>query len=170
MDHDVVLTFQTPFDPKLLRPLLRRLILPIAAACSAPFVLVGLAIELAGADRSLAVICVGSGIFAALFTPWHFASESVKRAAPKFGHMIAYRIDRTGVEILAGFHTRTLTWPEITRIDQRRNQVALYFGKRSVQSIPTGTLTAEQRAQFQHLLRSLKTNTAGPAQIGQRRT
>jgi hypothetical protein len=68
--------------------------------------LVGLAIELAGADRSLAVICAGAGIFAALFTPWYVASESVKRAAPRFGHTIAYRIDRTGVEILEGFHTK----------------------------------------------------------------
>jgi hypothetical protein len=151
VEHDVALTFQAPFEARLLRPLVRRLMVPtVAGVCSAGLV-VALLLELAGA-RSFAVAIAGSSVATALVLPWYIASETAKRNTPRLGHTIAYRIDDTGIQTLGGFATTTLTWPEITGIDQRRDQVALYHGRRSVQSIPTGTLTAEQRAQLQDLL------------------
>jgi hypothetical protein len=165
VEHDVALTFQAPFEAKLLRPLVRRLMLPTVAGVGAAGLLVALLLELAG-ERSFAVAIAGSSIATALILPWYIASETAKRNAPRFGHTIAYRIDRTGLQTLGGFTTSTLTWPEITRINQRRDQVALYYGRRSVQSIPTGTLTTEERAQLQHLLRSRGTSADAPATPG----
>jgi hypothetical protein len=153
VEHDAAVTFQAPFQAKLLQPLVRRLMMPVVLIGCAAGLLVALLIELAG-SRGLAVAIAGSSIVTALIVPSYIASETVKRNAPQFGHMIAYRIDRTGIETLAGFAANTLTWQEITKVEQRRDQVAVYFGRRSVQSIPTGTLTAEQRADLQQLLKT----------------
>jgi len=165
VEHDVALTFQAPFEAKLLRPLIRRLMFPIVAGVGAAGLLVALLIAVAG-ERVLAVEIAGSSVVTMLVMPWYIASENVKRIGPRPGHAIAYRVDRSGVQVLGGFATRTLTWPEITRIDERRGQVALYFGRRSVQSIPTGTLTAEERAHLQHLVRSRGANADGRAISG----
>jgi hypothetical protein len=157
VENDVALSFQAPFDVKLFRPLVRRLMRPFMAGVCAIGLVIALLVELAG-ERELAVEIAAGCVGTAVLLPWYFASEVAKREAPRFGHPIAYRIDRTGVQILGGFNTTTLTWSQITRVEQRRNQVALYFGRRSVQSIPTGTLTAEQRAQLKDLLRSRDSN------------
>jgi hypothetical protein len=165
VEHDFALTFQAPFEAKLLRPLVRRLMTPLVAGVCAAGLPVALLIELAG-DRSLAAAVAGGSVLTALILPFHFGSEVAKRSAPKSGNMIAYRIDHAGIQTLAGFAAHTLTWPEITRVEQRRDQVALYYGRRSVQSIPTGTLTTGQRAQLQQFLRARETNVAGPAASG----
>lgn len=159
MENDVALSFQAPFDVKLFRPLVRRLMRPMMAIVCAVGLVLALLVELAG-EREVAVEIVAASVGTALLAPWYLASETAKKHAPRFGHAIAYRIDHTGVQTLGGFTTTMLTWPEITRVEQRRNQVALYFGRRSVQSIPTGTLTPEQRAQLQELLRSTRLKSA----------
>jgi hypothetical protein len=135
--------------------------MPIVASVCTAGLLVAVLVELAG-NRSLAVSIAVSCVITTLIMPWYIASETAKRNAPKSGHMIAYRIDRTGIETLAGFAANTLTWPEITKTKQHADQVALYYGRRSVQSIPTGTLTAEQHAHLQHLLKTRETNLARP--------
>ena len=140
--------------------------MPMVAIGGGAGLLIALLVALAG-NRGLAIAIAASSVITTLIMPGYIASEAVKRNAPKFGHMVAYRIDRTGIETLGGFAANTLTWPEITKIDKRRDQVALYFGRRSVQSIPTGTLTAGQRAHLQHLLQTRETNLARPETSGQ---
>jgi hypothetical protein len=78
VEHDVALTFQAPFEARLLRPLVRRLMVPtVAGVCSAGLV-VALLLELAGA-RSFAVAIAGSSVATALVLPWYIASETAKR-------------------------------------------------------------------------------------------
>lgn len=160
-----MLTFQAPFDVKLLRAGIRRLITPMVTSVCAAGVLVAAVIYLAG-EHSLAAALAAGSVLTAAASPWYVASEVARRNAHRSGRMVAYRIDRTGVEASEGFATTSLPWSEISRVEQRRDQVALYFGRRSVRTVPTGTLTPEQRAQLQHLLRTRGIATAGPTSAG----
>jgi len=162
VEPDVALSFQAPFDPKLLQPGLRRLLRPVVVAVCAGLFLIAVLFFLAG-ERSLAVWLAVGSILGALLLPWYLASEAIKRNVDRAGQMHAYRIDRTGIQTSGGFSTITLSWAEVTRLEQRRDQVLVYSGRRSVQAVPTGTLTTDERALLQRLLPSRENKVASPA-------
>jgi hypothetical protein len=153
MDDDAVLTFQARSDARLMRPVLRRLIWPIPASVAVLLLLAALVCELAG-NTGLAVSLAVTGVGVALMLQWQLPSMVVERQAAKLGHVIAYRIDGTGIETVAGFAPAFVPWSAVTRVTNLRGQVAVALGRRKIISIPTRDLNPVTRAQLMVLLHS----------------
>ncbi|NMO56421.1 YcxB family protein [Actinoplanes sp. TBRC 11911] len=66
----------------------------------------------------------------------------------------AYRVDRTGITITAGFSTVTTPWSAVTGVQRRRGQMIVHQGWRKMLGIPTGALTEQDQTRLWRLLQS----------------
>ncbi|WP_436532079.1 hypothetical protein [Actinoplanes sp. HUAS TT8] len=153
------LTFQSRMDPKLMKALLRRALLPIVAAAGGVLLAAAALLYRFGDPGSGAFSTAVAGLVAPLFLLITVPQQVVKRDADKIGRPVGYRIDAVGVHTTHGFSTRTLAWPEIKAVHRARGQILLSHGrlasgKRWMTSIPTADLTAAEQSRLLTVLNS----------------
>jgi hypothetical protein len=153
------LTFQARTNPKLVKALLRRGLLPIAVGVGAAALAIAALLYRAGDPGGWAIPILGGGVFATLFTLFVVPQQIVTRDAHKIGGPVAYRIDAVGVHTVHAFSANTLPWSAIKAVRRARGQILLsHFGlsdgKRRMSSIPTADLTGTEQARLLAVLRS----------------
>jgi hypothetical protein len=146
------MTFQAASDARLMRAVVRSLQLRTSLFVVVPVAL--LALVLARTGHGEGAIETAGGAVAALVVPWAMASQVVERQSAVVGLMRAYRIDRIGITVSAGFGTKTTPWSAVTGVRRWRGQVAVSSGWRKVMGIPTGSLTKQEQARLLGILRS----------------
>ncbi|GAA0428970.1 hypothetical protein Aca07nite_37160 [Actinoplanes capillaceus] len=151
--EDTVLTFQARTEAALARPIIRRFFVRTMLFVAVGGLVVAWLIALAGARQFAFYLAVSSAL-SPIYGPWMMSAEALKRNADKFGRMIAFRIDRTGVQTFTGFSEGRWNWSDVRRVEQRRDQVLVHIGGPEFLCIPTGGLTEDQRAQLKTLLPS----------------
>lgn len=153
------LTFQARTDPKLVKALLRRSLLPIAVGVGAATLAIAALLYGAGNPGGWALPILGGGVFAMSFVLFMLPQQIVTRDAHKIGGPVAYRIDAAGVHTVHGFSANTLPWSAIKAVRRARGQILLpHHGlsgsKLRMSSIPTADLTAAEQARLLAVLRS----------------
>jgi hypothetical protein len=153
------LTFQARTDPKLVKALLRRSLLPIALGVGAATLAIAALLYGAGNPGGWALPILGGGVFAMSFVLFMLPQQVVTRDAHKIGGPVAYRIDAAGVHTVHGFSANTLPWSAIKAVRRARGQILLpHHGlsgsKLRMSSIPTADLTAAEQARLLAVLRS----------------
>jgi hypothetical protein len=153
------LTFQTRMDPKLMKALLRRALLPIVIVVGTAMLAVAALLYRAGDPGSGALSTAVGSVVGPLFILFTVPQQVVTRDAHKIGRPVAYRIDAVGVHTTHGFSTKTLTWSAIQAVHRTRGQILLSHGrlssgKRWMTGIPTADLTTTEQARLLAVLRS----------------
>lgn len=164
MDDETVLSFQARTEARLYRPVIRRILRPIVLAVCGAFLLLAAVLGLAGLVAE-AVIVVVASVGTAVLLPWYGAQEKTKLESAKIGHVVGYRLDRAGIEMMGGFDARRWPWSAVTRVEPWRGQVAVFFGWRTIVGIPTGTLSAAEQARLLQVLRSRGKNFSGAGNL-----
>lgn len=159
MEDAGVLTFQARMDQKLMKASLRRVLLPFVAAVAAAALVTAALLYRAGDPGGWAVPVLGGGALGIAFLVFMVPEQVAMREAHKFAGPGAYRIDAEGVHTAHGFSTNTLPWSAIKAVHRARGQILLtHHGrsdrKRRMSIIPTGDLSALERARLLAVLRS----------------
>jgi hypothetical protein len=180
MGVDMPFTFQAQPDAPLFRAAARRASRAHAFGIAAVFVVMALITAGGFHNYQLVAPYLGMAVLFALWGPGQIAERSVRSDAAKIGLMTSYGFDDQGITIAAGFAETFIPWSEIAAVEEWKDQFAVFTGPllssapnrrlavrlgRRILSVPTGSLTEQQRIDLGNLLRS-RGATAMPVAAG----
>lgn len=146
-------TFPAQSDARLLTAIGTRLARPMGWCTGAGMLAVG-AVTAVVSDPVLALGFVAFAIVAAVFLPGEVAKHAVQRQSARIGTPVAFQLDDEGIRILGGFEEIFQPWTAVTAVEEWTGQIAVFFGRRRIQGIPTGGMTAEERSTVLAILHS----------------
>lgn len=146
-------TFPAQSDVRLLTAIGTRLARPLGWYTGAGMLVVA-AVTAVVSSPVLALGFVAFAIVTVVFFPGEVAKQAAHRQAAKAGIPVAFQLDDQGIRILGGFQEQFRPWTTVTAVEEWKGQIAVFYGRRSIQGIPTGAMTADERATVLTILRS----------------
>lgn len=146
-------TFPAQSDARLTTAVMTRLARPMGWFTGAGMLAVAAVIAVVS-DPIPALGLGAFAIVAVVFFPRELAKQAVQRQSSKIGIPLAFQLDDQGIRTFGGFQENFRPWTAVTAVGEWKGQFAVFFGWRSIWGIPTGGMTAEQRATVLTILRS----------------